>query len=107
MLGAQLDIGLEGVDKSKVVIGYEPIWSIGPGKTPADKPYIEKIARFVKERTGGMDVVYGGGLKQDNAEMLASIEEIDGGLIALTRFQGEIGFYPDEYLDIIRKYLKK
>ena len=107
VLGAQLDIGLEGVDKSKVVIGYEPIWSIGPGKTPADKPYIEKIARFVKERTGGMDVVYGGGLKQDNAEMLASIEEIDGGLIALTRFSGEIGFYPDEYLDIIRKYLKK
>ena len=107
VLGAQLDIGLDGVDKSKVVIGYEPIWSIGPGKTPADKPYIEKIARFVKERTGGMDVVYGGGLKQDNAEMLASIEEIDGGLIALTRFQGEIGFYPDEYLDIIRKYLKK
>ena len=107
VLGAQLDIGLDGVDKSKVVIAYEPIWSIGPGKTPADKPYIEKIARFVKERTGGMDVVYGGGLKQDNAEMLASIEEIDGGLIALTRFQGEIGFYPDEYLDIIRKYLKK
>ena len=107
VLGAQLNIGLEGVDKSKVVIGYEPIWSIGPGKTPADKPYIEKIARFVKKCTGGMDVVYGGGLKQDNAEMLASIEEIDGGLIALTRFSGEIGFYPDEYLDIIRKYLKK
>ena len=107
VLGAQLDIGLNGVDKSRVVIAYEPIWSIGPGKTPADKPYIEKIARFVKERTGGMDVVYGGGLKQDNAEMLASIAEIDGGLIALTRFSGEIGFYPDEYLDIIRKYLKK
>lgn len=107
VLGAQLDIGLDGVDKSKVVIGYEPIWSIGPGKTPADKPYIEKIARFVKEHTGGLDVVYGGGLKQDNAEMLASIEEIDGGLIALTRFSGEIGFYPEEYLDIIRKYLKK
>ena len=41
----------------------------------------------------------------DNAEMLASIEEIDGGLIALTRFQGEIGFYPEEYLEIIRLYL--
>lgn len=54
-----------------------------------------------------MDVVYGGGLKQDNAAMLASIEEIDGGLIALTRFSGEIGFYPDEYLDIIRRYLGK
>lgn len=107
VLGAQLDIGLQGVDCSRVVIGYEPIWSIGPGKTPADKPYIEKIARFIKERTGGIDVVYGGGLKQDNAAMLASIPEIDGGLIALTRFSGEIGFYPDEYIDIIRNYLRK
>ncbi len=107
VLGAQLDIGLAGVDRSRVVIAYEPIWSIGPGKTPADKPYIEKIARFVKERTGGMDVVYGGGLKTDNAQMLASIEEIDGGLIALTRFKGEIGFYPEEYLEIIRTYLGK
>lgn len=107
VLGEQLEIGLDGVDKSKVVIGYEPIWSIGPGKTPADKPYITKIARFVKEFTGGIDIVYGGGLKADNAEMLASIGEIDGGLIALTRFSGEIGFYPDEYLEIIRLYLGK
>ena len=105
VLGEQLDVGLAGVDKSRVVIGYEPVWSIGPGKTPAGKDYITKIARFVKESTGGMDVVYGGGLKADNAAMLASIEEIDGGLIALTRFQGEIGFYPEEYLEIIRLYL--
>ena len=105
MLFRSLDAGLDGVDRSRVVIGYEPVWSIGPGKTPAGKDYITRIARFVKERTGGMDVVYGGGLKADNAEMLASIEEIDGGLIALTRFQGEIGFYPEEYLEIIRLYL--
>ena len=107
VLREQLEIGLEGVDKSQVVIGYEPIWSIGPGKTPAGKDYITKIARIVKEVTGGIDVVYGGGLKVDNAQMLASIEEIDGGLIALTRFQGEIGFYPDEYIEIIRTYLGK
>lgn len=107
VLGAQLHIGLKGVDKSKVVIAYEPVWSIGPGKTPADKEYITKIAQFVKEHTGGIDVVYGGGLKTDNAAMLASIKEIDGGLIALTRFSGEIGFYPNEYLDIISLYLGK
>ena len=107
VLGDQLDIGLEGVDRNRVVIGYEPVWSIGPGKTPAGKDYITRIARFVKERTGGMDVVYGGGLKTDNAAMLASIDEIDGGLIALTRFQGDIGFYPEEYLDIIKLYLGK
>ena len=107
VLREQLEVGLAGMDKSQVVIGYEPIWSIGPGKTPAGKDYITKIARFVKEVTGGIDVVYGGGLKVDNAEMLASIKEIDGGLIALTRFQGEIGFYPDEYIEIIRTYLGK
>lgn len=105
VLGEQLAIGLDGTDKDKIVIAYEPVWSIGPGKTPADKDYITKIARFVKDKTGGMDVVYGGGLKADNAAMLSSIPEIDGGLIALTRFQGEIGFYPDEYLEIIRLYL--
>lgn len=106
VLGEQLRVGLNGVDKRNVVIAYEPVWSIGPGKTPADKEYITKIARFIKEETGGMDVVYGGGLKQENARMLASIPEIDGGLIALTRFSGEIGFYPREYLEIVKTYLE-
>jgi triosephosphate isomerase len=105
VLGQQLEIGLKDVDTSKVVIAYEPIWSIGPGKVPANKEYITKIARFVKEKTCGMDIVYGGGLKQENSSMLASIEEIDGGLIALTRFQGEIGFYPEDYLEIISLYM--
>lgn len=105
VLGEQLELGLEDVDKSMVTIAYEPVWSIGPGKTPAGKEYITKIARFVKEKTDGMDIVYGGGLKQDNAAMLASIPEIDGGLIALTRFQGEIGYYPEEYLEIISLYM--
>lgn len=107
VLKEQLTIGLEGVDTSKVTIAYEPIWAIGPGKIPPDAEYITKIGSYIKEVTGGLDVVYGGGLKVDNAKMLASIPVIDGGLIALTRFQGEIGFYPEEYLEIIRTYLGK
>ena len=107
VLGAQLEIGLKDVDMANVCIAYEPIWSIGPGKTPAGRDYIQMIAKFVKEKTGGAPVVYGGGLKTDNAAMLASIPEIDGGLIALTRFQGEIGYYPDEDLEIIRTYRGK
>ncbi len=39
-------------------------------------------------------------------DSLVSIDEIDGGLIALTRFSGEIGFYPDEYLEIVKLYLE-
>lgn len=107
VLRDQLETGLEGVDASKVTIAYEPIWAIGPGKTPPDAEYITKIGSFIKEVTNGLDVVYGGGLKVDNAKMLASIPVIDGGLIALTRFQGEIGFYPDEYLEIIKTYMGK
>ncbi len=106
VLSEQLTIGLDGIDTSKVIIAYEPIWAIGPGKTPPGADVIAPIAQFIKEKTNGMPVVYGGGLKKDNAAMLASIPEIDGGLIALTRFQGEIGFYPEEYLEIIRIYME-
>lgn len=107
VLREQLETGLEGADTANVVIGYEPIWAIGPGKTPAGREYIRKTARFIKEVTGGIDVVYGGGLKAENAKMLASIPEIDGGLIALTRFRDEIGFYPEEYIEIIKNYLSE
>jgi len=105
VLSAQIDVGLSAAQDRKIVIGYEPVWAIGPGKTPPDRAYIEKIARFIKSKAD-VPVVYGGGLKTDNAQMLASIPEIDGGLIALTRFSGEIGFYPDEYLEIVDLYLK-
>lgn len=107
ILQKQLEIGLDHVDLSKIIIAYEPVWSIGPGKLPADKEYIEKIAYFIKEKTNGIDVIYGGGLKRENAAMLASIDVIDGGLIALTRFSGEIGFYPEEYLEITKLYMEE
>ena len=111
VLSAQIEAGLPAARDGKFVIGYEPVWAIGPGKTPPDRAYIEKIAHFIKAKTGegfaagGIPVVYGGGLKADNAAMLASIPEIDGGLIALTRFSGEIGFYPEEFLEIVDLYL--
>ena len=105
VIRAQVTEGLRNVDLSKVTIAYEPVWSIGPGKTPAGKEYITKVARLVKETAGDVSVVYGGGLKEENAAMLASIDEIDGGLIALTRFSGDIGFYPDEYLRIVELYM--
>lgn len=106
VLREQIETGLAGVPAdAPVVIAYEPVWAIGPGKIPPDRDYITKIADYVKEVSGGRDVVYGGGLKQDNAKMLSEIPSIDGGLIALTRFSGEIGFYPEEYLEIAGIYL--
>mgnify|MGYP001625382064 FL=1 len=106
VLREQIETGLAGVpEEAPVVIAYEPVWAIGPGKIPPDQAYITKIADYVKKVSGGRDVVYGGGLKQDNAKMLSEIPSIDGGLIALTRFSGEIGFYPEEYLEIAGIYL--
>ena len=105
VLREQLRVGLKDAQRDQITIAYEPVWAIGPGKTPPDGETISEIARFIKAETNGLPLVYGGGLKADNAQMLASIPEIDGGLIALTRFAGEIGFYPDEYLEIVRLYL--
>ena len=103
VLSAQLMEGLQGTDLSRVVIGYEPLWAIGPGRPVPTAEEIQAVARFVKSVVE-CPIVYGGGLKESNAAMIASIPEMDGGLIALTRFQGEIGFYPDEYLRIIENY---
>ncbi len=95
---------------NKIVIGYEPIWAIGPGKTPPGKDYIAFVSEYIKsvakEELGveNLPVVYGGGLKEANAEMIASIDTIDGGLVALTNFEQPIGFDPESLRKIIDKY---
>lgn len=106
IISEQLQIGLDGVDTRSVRIAYEPVWAIGPGKPVPDKNYIQKVAALAKRLYPEVPVLYGGGLKDDNAHMLASINEIDGGLVGLTRFSGDIGFYPDEFIGIIRRYLE-
>lgn len=103
VLQRQLDEGLSGIGPDQVVIGYEPLWAIGPGKIPPNADKIKELALLVKELFPA-PVVYGGGLKRENAKAIGAIEALDGGLVALTRFSGEIGFYPDEYLEIVRLY---
>ena len=105
VLEKQLDMGLAGIDKKKIIIGYEPLWSIGPGKPVPDKNYILKVSEFIKRKTKGCAVIYGGGLKEENAEMLSAIESVDGGLIGLTSFSGKIGFYPEGFERITARYL--
>lgn len=107
VLKEQLEAGLRDVDREDTVIAYEPVWAIGPGKTPPDKEYIEEISAFIKKISGNLPVVYGGGLKAENAKMISSVDTLDGGLIALTRFTGDIGFYPEEYLEILSIYSSK
>lgn len=103
VLKHQLEEGLKGIDLKYITIAYEPVWAIGPGKVPPDKEYIEDIAKFIKSIVN-VDVVYGGGLKKENAKMIASIKELDGGLIALTRFGKDFGFYLEDFKEIVDTY---
>ncbi len=103
VLRNQLLVGLKDVDLKKITIAYEPVWAIGPGKTPPNKEYIEDIVRFIKSVVD-CEVVYGGGLKKENAEMLASIPELDGGLIALTTFGKNFGFRLEDFNEIVKTY---
>jgi triosephosphate isomerase len=113
VLSAQVTAGLNGVatvlGDRQCVIGYEPLWAIGPGKIPPGKEYIAFVSALIQKvarEVHGLDVtvVYGGGLKEENAAMIASIPTIGGGLVGLTRFTGEIGFDVDGLAAIVTRY---
>ena len=114
-LEAQVRRGLDGLGAAhpdrRVVIGYEPIWAIGPGKTPPGGDYIGFAAEVIKRAARdafGLDipVVYGGGLKESNATEIGGVSQIDGGLVALTRFTDPIGFDPADLVSIIDRYVE-
>jgi triosephosphate isomerase len=114
VLKSQLEIGLKGVQEKlnerQIVIGYEPIWAIGPGKTPPDGEYIAFVSEYIKSVVKELYdfdpvVVYGGGLKEENAGMISKIESIGGGLVALTKFTQPIAFEPEGLRNIIQKYV--
>lgn len=115
VLTSQLLVDLQSAQialrDGRVVIGYEPIWAIGPGKIPPDQDYIQYVSGLIKrviteQFQTDCAVVYGGGLKEGNAGMIASIVDIDGGLVALTRFSGDIGFFVEDLKGIVDKYLQ-
>lgn len=107
-----LQVNREYLDQGKIIIGYEPIWAIGPGKIPPGADYIAFVSAFIKKTVSdrlGFEpaVIYGGGLKEENAAMIAGVTTIDGGLVALTRFSGEIGFNVPDLKIIIQNFIQK
>lgn len=113
-LQAQVLSGLKGAESyiraGRIVLGYEPIWAIGPGKIPPGEEYIGFVSAFLlrvvhDKFDADITAVYGGGLKEENAAMVAGIKTIGGGLVALTQFTGEIGFSVAQLNAIVAKYL--
>lgn len=72
---------------SQVVVAYEPVWAIGTGKTasPEQAQAVHAVLRAqlhaATEKSGQMQILYGGSVKADNAVQLFSQPDIDGGLI--------------------------
>lgn len=78
---------LENDRLKRVVIAYEPVWAIGTGRTasPEQAQAVHAVLRAqlaaATPRAGDMKLLYGGSVKPDNAAILFSQADIDGGLI--------------------------
>lgn len=96
---------LSGVsDTSKVVIAYEPVWSIGEGGTPAPPAFAEVQHKLIKQVTADvvgkpLRVVYGGSVNAQNCVELAAQPDIDG------LFIGRSALDVQGYLSIIQSVL--
>jgi triosephosphate isomerase len=60
-------------------IAYEPVWAIGTGKTATPEQAQEAHA-FIKSLYG-VDVLYGGSVKPENAADLLGLPDVDGALV--------------------------
>jgi len=80
---------LIGLDLSKCIIAYEPVWAIGTGKTASSEQanemhiHIRKVLNqlFNDELAQAVSILYGGSVKPENAQELFAQSDIDGALI--------------------------
>ena len=102
ILSNQIKMGLKSIrNKSKIIIAYEPVWSIGTGYIPKPNDLIKSIA-FIKKKLGkkSSKIFYGGSVNIDNINQLKNISTIDGFLI------GGSSQDPKKFIDIIKKTIK-
>tara|TARA_A100000164_G_scaffold264880_1_gene236785 strand:+ start:1063 stop:1803 length:741 start_codon:yes stop_codon:yes gene_type:complete len=99
ILNKQIRIGLNSVkNKSKIIIAYEPVWSIGTGIIPKPNELIKSIS-FIKSKLGKKSpkILYGGSVNSNNIDLIKNINIIDGFLI------GGASQDPKKFIDIIKK----
>ncbi len=97
VLNKQIKIGLNGIkNKEKIIIAYEPVWSIGTGLIPQSTELFETVS-FIKKKIKNYKVLYGGSVNPQNIVLLKSINIIDGFLI------GSASQDSKKFIDIIKK----
>jgi L-erythrulose 1-phosphate isomerase len=92
---------VSGDASGKVIIAYEPVWSIGEGGSPAAPEFANeqhiKISTLVKNITGDtLPVLYGGSVNPVNCVALAKQSHIDG------LFIGRSAWEANGYIGIIK-----
>ena len=88
---------------AKAVVAYEPVWAIGTGMT-ASPAQAQDVHRAIRAQVAALDagvanglqILYGGSVKPQNAKELFSQADIDGGLI------GGAALVADDFLAICR-----
>jgi L-erythrulose 1-phosphate isomerase len=103
VLARQTRYALRDVEKEsrhKVLIAYEPVWSIGEGGIPADPEFANGQHRRLKALTAEiagapLKVLYGGSVNPQNCCDLAAMSDIDG------LFIGRSAWDPAGFIGII------
>ena len=90
----QIDI-LPLKNQNKLILAYEPIWSIGTGLIPSVNE-IKEVHSYVKSFINA-PILYGGSLNNKNCDEIFNIHEVDGGLV------GGASLEPDSFISIITK----
>ena len=99
ILAKQINNGLKSIkDTSKIIIAYEPVWSIGTGLIPKSNDLLDSIL-YIKSKFNKKTpkVLYGGSVNDKNIAQLKDINIIDGFLI------GGASQSSKKFIDIIKK----
>ena len=103
VLKKQLLEGLKNLKNlSKVIIAYEPVWSIGTGIIPTEND-LEKNISFIRDtlkiskKFTKSKILYGGSVNAKNIKNLMRIDNIDGFLIGGASTNEKI------FIDIMKK----
>ena len=91
-------------NKKRIIIAYEPVWSIGTNKIPKINE-LKYTIDFIKNNfknnfktNKSPTVLYGGSVNDKNIKLFSSIHQIDGFLI------GSASQSSKKFIDIIKKY---